>query len=56
MGKKISGNQLKSKKELMDVIEKTWNEYLNQDYLNKLYCSMPYCQAVLKAKGGATKY
>lgn len=57
IGKEIARNKPKNKNELQQMITKIWEGYLNINYIAKLYESMPRrCEAVRKAKGGATKY
>ena len=46
-----------TKKELIESLVRVWHHQLNPDLLKSLVQSMPRrCSAVIKAKGGSTKY
>lgn len=54
---KIAKEKPSNKNELKEVKRKVWNNEISIDYLETLVKSMPQrLKAVIKAKGGATKY
>lgn len=57
MGQKVRNKAPKTIEELKTVIEEVWTKDITTEEIQKLYDSMPRrVQAVIKAKGGATKY
>lgn len=57
VGCKLSAKKPRNKRELKEAIIRVWNHELNLDYIQNLISSMPArIAAVIKAKGGATKY
>lgn len=57
MGKKIAQKKPTSKRELKEMLINVWNQDLDEQYIKNLIKSMPNrCAAVIKARGGATKY
>lgn len=57
MGNAIAKKKPRNKRELMETIVRVWFHELSEDFIKKLILSMPSrCQAVIKARGGTTKY
>lgn len=57
IGRKITKKSPKSVLELQTVIESVWNDESTNSDLKNLYESMPRrIEAVIKARGGCTKY
>lgn len=53
---KIKRNLRTSKKEMLELVQKAWSQ-VTMDEINNLFESMPRrMDAVIKAKGGRTKY
>lgn len=57
MGDKVMKMKPKTRNELIAGLIRVWHHELAEDLLQKLVESMPRrCAAVIKARGGATKY
>lgn len=57
VGRKLAQHKPVNKTSLREAIIRVWNHELNVDYIKKLIDSMPTrIQAVIKARGGTTKY
>lgn len=57
IGRKITDKKPRSLRELQETIVHVWHHEMNLDYIRKLIDSMPArVEAVIKAKGGPTKY
>ena len=57
VGVKLAAKKPRNKRELHEAIINVWNHGLTRDFLQKLIESMPArIKAVIKAKGGTTKY
>ena len=57
MGNAITKKKQWNKQELLETLVRVWLHELSEEYIKKLILSMPSrCQAVIKARGGATKY
>jgi len=57
LGRKVAYRKPNTKLQLMESLVHAWHHELDLNYIGKLIDSMPNrCRAVIKARGGATKY